>query len=68
MPNQRNSVCHCGSGKKYKKCCLLKDEGFIEKRDVMGNTSWVKDMAKKPPSAVEQLFSKVNEGVKEAQK
>lgn len=23
---QRNSLCNCGSGKKYKKCCMLKDE------------------------------------------
>jgi hypothetical protein len=23
----RNDPCHCGSGKKYKKCCLAKDEG-----------------------------------------
>lgn len=22
----RNQPCHCGSGKKYKKCCLRKDE------------------------------------------
>jgi hypothetical protein len=22
----RNDPCYCGSGKKYKKCCLLKDE------------------------------------------
>jgi SEC-C motif-containing protein len=22
----RNALCHCGSGKKYKKCCLLADE------------------------------------------
>lgn len=22
----RNDPCHCGSGKKYKKCCLLKDQ------------------------------------------
>ncbi len=22
----RNDPCHCGSGKKYKKCCLAKDE------------------------------------------
>ncbi len=22
----RNSPCHCGSGKKYKQCCLVKDE------------------------------------------
>lgn len=24
----RNDPCHCGSGKKYKKCCLNKDEGL----------------------------------------
>jgi hypothetical protein len=23
----RNDPCHCGSGKKYKHCCLDKDEG-----------------------------------------
>lgn len=22
----RNEACHCGSGKKYKQCCLTKDE------------------------------------------
>lgn len=22
----RNEPCHCGSGKKYKQCCLVKDE------------------------------------------
>nr|MDQ3370193.1 SEC-C metal-binding domain-containing protein [Myxococcota bacterium] len=22
----RNDTCHCGSGSKYKKCCLEKDE------------------------------------------
>lgn len=22
----RNDPCHCGSGEKYKKCCLVKDE------------------------------------------
>lgn len=22
----RNDLCHCGSGKKYKKCCMLKDQ------------------------------------------
>ena len=28
---RRNDKCHCGSGKKYKKCCLQKDE--IEKSE-----------------------------------
>ncbi|MGM0760094.1 MAG: SEC-C metal-binding domain-containing protein [Thermodesulfobacteriota bacterium] len=22
----RNDKCHCGSGKKYKKCCMAKDQ------------------------------------------
>jgi hypothetical protein len=26
MKLQRNDPCHCGSGKKYKKCCLSKDQ------------------------------------------
>jgi len=25
----RNEPCHCGSGKKYKKCCLAKDQAFL---------------------------------------
>jgi hypothetical protein len=25
MKIDRNKPCHCGSGKKYKKCCLAKD-------------------------------------------
>ncbi|ABZ83764.1 conserved hypothetical protein [Heliomicrobium modesticaldum Ice1] len=24
----RNGQCHCGSGKKYKKCCMAKDEAI----------------------------------------
>jgi hypothetical protein len=26
MKIARNDPCHCGSGKKYKKCCFAKDE------------------------------------------
>lgn len=26
MKISRNAPCHCGSGKKYKKCCLMQDE------------------------------------------
>ncbi|MEI6332988.1 MAG: SEC-C metal-binding domain-containing protein [Methylococcaceae bacterium] len=29
MKLNRNDICHCGSGKKYKKCCLLNDEKQI---------------------------------------
>ena len=28
----RNSPCHCGSGKKYKKCCLNRDSGYFLSR------------------------------------
>ena len=29
----RNDPCHCGSGKKYKKCCLATDDKKIRSRD-----------------------------------
>ncbi len=32
MPPGRNDACHCGSGKKYKKCCLAKDEETARKK------------------------------------
>lgn len=32
----RNEPCHCGSGKKYKKCCLNKDE---EKNQMDSNSN-----------------------------
>ena len=34
MPQlRRNHPCRCGSGKKYKKCCLSKDEAAAAERD-----------------------------------
>ncbi len=27
----RNDPCNCGSGKKYKRCCLRKDQGAISR-------------------------------------
>jgi hypothetical protein len=27
----RNEPCHCGSGRKYKQCCLEKDEAALRK-------------------------------------
>ena len=29
----RNNPCYCASGKKYKNCCLLEDEGFVTLED-----------------------------------
>jgi hypothetical protein len=36
----RNKPCKCGSGKKYKKCCLPLEEGFI-KEEKDGKVSYV---------------------------
>jgi|AntRauTorckE6833_2_1112554.scaffolds.fasta_scaffold00158_25 hypothetical protein len=34
---KRNDECHCGSGKKYKNCCLQKDEAnWSSKLGVLG--------------------------------
>ena len=32
MTSGRNGLCHCGSGRKYKKCCLLKDQVAEQER------------------------------------
>lgn len=29
---KRNDTCHCGSGKKYKNCCLEKDESKLSSK------------------------------------
>lgn len=35
--HDRNALCHCGSGKKYKNCCMGKDESaFSSKVGVAG--------------------------------
>lgn len=34
MKLNRNDICHCGSGKKYKKCCLPKDEQQIVSQNI----------------------------------
>ncbi len=39
----RNDPCHCGSGKKYKKCCMAKDEATASK-SIQEN--WEKSVAK----------------------
>jgi hypothetical protein len=35
-PLGRNEPCHCGSGRKYKKCCLEKDAGRLRAEREMG--------------------------------
>lgn len=39
----RNDPCHCGSGKKYKKCCMAKDQAS-ESKSLQEN--WEKSVAK----------------------
>ncbi|MFA5140640.1 MAG: SEC-C metal-binding domain-containing protein [Elusimicrobiota bacterium] len=40
----RNDPCHCGSGKKYKKCCAAKDEA--RRREAL-DTQWAEALEKK---------------------
>ena len=42
MSIQRNDPCVCGSGKKYKKCCLLK-EYDKEQQEEQDWQKWFKD-------------------------
>src|SRR5215469_13785448 len=35
MKTGRNDPCHCGSGKKYKKCCLAKDQEEASRQAVI---------------------------------
>lgn len=44
----RNDPCPCGSGKKYKKCCLKKDSLFRQKKQepLAVQTKWLKDYPK----------------------
>jgi len=35
----RNDSCHCGSGKKYKKCCLLRDQESRAQQQNAGGVS-----------------------------
>jgi hypothetical protein len=43
----RNQPCHCGSGRKYKQCCLEKDEAL----DVAARAKLDKEAAKRTPEA-----------------
>jgi len=42
MSNERNQPCPCGSGKKYKKCCLNKTTQIISNKleQTLGEVSW----------------------------
>ena len=42
MKLARNELCHCGSGKKYKKCCLESDQkiSFEKTRQILAEDDW----------------------------
>jgi hypothetical protein len=41
----RNDPCHCGSGKKYKNCCLDKDEAKARKTRAQAEAAAAKEEA-----------------------
>jgi hypothetical protein len=47
----RNELCPCGSGQKYKKCCLANDEARVQQADANLRTQATKDFSAPPPSA-----------------
>lgn len=61
----RNDPCPCGSGKKYKQCCLSK-----KKLGLKGmNVKWLSKPQenKAPPNLLERTFGKAIEGAKESE-
>jgi SEC-C motif len=53
----RNEPCHCGSGRKYKQCCLEKDDKKAAK-------ARAKAAAEAPEQPVESTESKTTRGTK----
>jgi hypothetical protein len=47
----RNDLCHCGSGKKYKKCCLSKDQHLPWRDSPPGRTSRRTPRRPSPPAS-----------------
>ncbi len=43
----RNEICHCGSGGKYKRCCLDRDESAARKARAAALPPWLIDSRKK---------------------
>lgn len=41
--NNRNQLCECGSGKKFKKCCLLKQEELAKAEQIEWEEWFKKD-------------------------
>ncbi len=66
---QRNDLCHCGSGKKYKNCCMNKDKAqevlaqqkYDVRREINPNTTPYKFWKTWSAANSKQAFSLVND-------
>lgn len=55
----RNDLCPCGSGKKYKKCCINKDERLIAKQFVMNRNNQFLTYEEVDALSTEEIISKL---------
>lgn len=59
----RNESCPCGSGKKYKQCCMLKQKQGLDKRKFTAKVISSGGSAYKPQTAQEQRSEVVDYNV-----
>lgn len=61
--HQRNDPCPCGSGKKYKKCCLSRDQAAIPRTGAAGNQEhFIAEIRPDLDEAVDRVLQKMDEG------
>jgi SEC-C motif len=59
----RSDPCHCGSGRKYKRCCLEADrEAPRRRRTVRGRSNPVASSCKAPPGRIDSTASHLQRG------
>lgn len=54
MKPGRNDPCHCGSGKKYKKCCSAKDDAARSAELLTGGAARTAALASEKPAQQEK--------------
>jgi hypothetical protein len=52
MASERNAPCPCGSGKKYKKCCLPRDEAAARAQAAAARSAEMEERQEVPPAQV----------------
>ncbi|MGM0579063.1 MAG: YecA family protein [Bacteroidota bacterium] len=55
----RNDPCHCGSGKKYKKCCLANDEATAVAKSVKEDYSSMMDYSEEDEAEFDSTFTEI---------